>query len=54
MKNLFIIDGLAGTGKSDFLEYIKEAYSGKNFYVNCLPKYSTREKRKYNKRNLTT
>lgn len=47
MKNLFIIDGLAGTGKSDFLEYIKEAYSGKNFYVNCLPKYSTREKRKY-------
>lgn len=27
MKNLFIIDGAAGTGKSDLLEYIEEKYA---------------------------
>lgn len=46
MKNLFLIDGLAGTGKSDCLEFVKEEYSSTEGFVTCLRKYSTRKKRK--------
>lgn len=46
MKNLFLIDGLAGTGKSDCLEFVNEEYSSRKGFVTCLRKYSTRKKRK--------
>lgn len=43
MKNLFLIDGASGTGKSDFVQYVID-YWAKNSLVK---KYSTRGKRKY-------
>jgi guanylate kinase len=43
MKNLFLIDGASGTGKSDFVQYVVD-YWTKNALVE---KYSTRGKRKY-------
>lgn len=49
MKNLFLIDGASGTGKSDLLKYVSE------YEYDCLsmPKYSTRKKRDYEtSRNL--
>lgn len=49
MKNLFIIDGLAGTGKSDFLNFIQKTYSTNTNYAYVITKYSTRDKRKYEK-----
>lgn len=49
MKNLFIIDGLAGTGKSDFLDFIQSTYSTNTKYVKVIKKYSTRDKRRYEK-----
>lgn len=49
MNNLFIIDGLAGTGKSDFLDFIKNTYCPNTRYANIIKKYSTREKRRYEK-----
>lgn len=43
MKNLFLIDGASGTGKTDFLRYLNEfAIEAKTLY-----KYTTRERRKY-------
>lgn len=44
MKNLFIIDGASGTGKSDMINYINRI-SIKSRYVTALPKYTTREQR---------
>lgn len=44
MKNLFLIDGAAGTGKTDMLDYIQDKYSGRN-QIAVLPKYTTREHR---------
>lgn len=41
MKNLFIIDGAAGTGKSDLLKYLTEEKQG----VSILKKITTRDKR---------
>jgi guanylate kinase len=43
MKNLFILDGASGTGKTDFLKWIIE--NKKDFVV--IKKYTTREKRDY-------
>lgn len=48
MKNLFILDGLAGTGKSDCIKYLQNDYRGK-FNVCILKKYSTRKKRQEEK-----
>ncbi len=49
MKNLFLIDGASGTGKSDLLKYVSEY----EFDCISMPKYSTREKREYEvSRNL--
>jgi len=43
MKNLFLIDGASGTGKTDFLKYIQEfAIEGKT-----IPKFTTRKRRPY-------
>ncbi len=44
MKNLFLLDGLAGTGKSDCIKYIREDYNGQ-FAAGILQKYTTRQKR---------
>jgi guanylate kinase len=43
MKNLFIIDGAAGTGKTDLIKYIAEKYSTLN--TSFIKKYTTRKKR---------
>ncbi|MDL2269612.1 hypothetical protein LJC41_06580 [Desulfosarcina sp. OttesenSCG-928-G17] len=45
MKNLFIIDGASGTGKSDLIHYIHE----NSAVAACVPKLTTREQRKYEK-----
>lgn len=42
MKKLFIIDGAAGTGKTDMIEYIRQKYSSQ---ATILSKYTTRLKR---------
>jgi len=42
MKNLFIIDGAAGTGKTDLIKYIDEKYND----VSYIKKTTTRKKRK--------
>ncbi|MBN2228121.1 MAG: hypothetical protein JW779_00910 [Candidatus Thorarchaeota archaeon] len=42
-KNLFLIDGAAGTGKSDLLEFVKKQIVGKR--ASTLEKYSTRKLR---------
>ncbi|NOZ46115.1 MAG: hypothetical protein GXO79_04955 [Chlorobi bacterium] len=42
MKNLFIIDGAAGTGKTDLIKYINDKY---NSNISYLKKYTTRIKR---------
>lgn len=44
MKNLFLIDGAAGTGKTDMLDYVREKYSARN-QVAVIRKYTTREHR---------
>lgn len=43
MKNLFVLDGASGTGKSDFLKYIKEFHQNSTI----LKKFSTRKKRDF-------
>lgn len=45
MKNLFLIDGAAGSGKSDFFDFINEVGAQVNYFATALPKYTTREKR---------
>ena len=44
MKTLFLIDGAAGTGKTDMLEYLRQKYSSRN-QVTVIPKYTTRAHR---------
>lgn len=44
IKNLFIIDGASGTGKSDMINYINRRSTNSN-YVTVLQKYTTRELR---------
>jgi guanylate kinase len=44
MKTLFLIDGAAGTGKSDMLEYLGEKYSGRH-QVAVIQKFTTRKHR---------
>lgn len=44
MKNLFLLDGVAGTGKSDCIKYIRDGYNGR-FKAGVLQKYTTRQKR---------
>jgi len=44
MKNLFLIDGAAGTGKTDMLEYLSEKYSTRNC-IAIIRKYTTRKLR---------
>ena len=43
MKNLFIIDGAAGTGKTDLIKYIAEKYTLSS--ATYIKKFTTREKR---------
>jgi guanylate kinase len=43
MKNLFLIDGASGTGKSDFVQYVVDYWDNNSL----VKKYSTRGKRKY-------
>src|SRR5690348_15050228 len=44
MRNLFLIDGAAGTGKTDILDYVRDKYSdGHRVYV--MRKYTTRKHR---------
>lgn len=45
MKNLFLIDGASGTGKSDPIRYVLDFKSN----ATVVPKYSTREERDYEK-----
>ena len=45
MKNLFVVDGASGTGKTELLEYIFSYSSG----MEVIPKYTTREQRDYEK-----
>lgn len=47
MKNLFVVDGASGTGKSDLLQYVIQT-SGK---VSVVQKITTREMREYEKQN---
>lgn len=46
MRNLFLVDGAAGSGKTDFFNFINGIGSEANNYAIALPKYTTREKRK--------
>lgn len=46
-KNLFLIDGASGTGKSDLINYISD-YNTDIFYIE---KYTTRKIREYEKKN---
>lgn len=49
LKKLFLIDGAAGTGKTDFIQYVKEKYHN----ANILSKYTTRPLREDdNRENL--
>jgi len=43
MKNLFLIDGASGTGKSDLIKYVSE-YNSK---ISFIKKYTTRKLREY-------
>lgn len=45
MKNLFLLDGVAGTGKSDCIKYIQDGYRGEHT-AGVLQKYTTRPPRK--------
>ena len=46
MKNLFLIDGAAGSGKSDFFDFINEVVGTQmNNFAIALPKYTSRERR---------
>ncbi len=45
MKYLFLIDGAAGTGKTDMVEYIREKYSRGNL-ATIIVKLTTRKLRK--------
>jgi len=47
MKNLFLIDGASGTGKSDLIKYLMDFSTNVSF----VRKYTTREKRNYEKIN---
>ncbi len=44
MKNLFLIDGAAGAGKTDMLHYLREKYAARN-QVTVLRKFTTRKHR---------
>lgn len=44
MKNLFLIDGAAGTGKTDMVEYINQKYSRGNL-ATIISKFTTRKRR---------
>jgi len=44
MKNIFIIDGAAGTGKTDLIQYLNRKFS-KSSEIGYLRKYTTRGKR---------
>lgn len=44
MKNLFLVDGASGTGKSDLLNYVVDYKQ-----VNVVMKYTTRPQRLYEK-----
>ncbi len=44
MENLFLIDGAAGTGKTDMVEYINQKYSRGNL-VTIVQKFTTRKHR---------
>jgi guanylate kinase len=44
MHNLFLVDGAAGTGKTDMLDYLREKYSDRK-QVAVILKYTTREHR---------
>ena len=44
MKNLFLIDGAAGTGKTDMVEYIRQKYSRGNLAC-IVQKFTTRKRR---------
>lgn len=43
MKVLFLVDGAAGTGKSDLVSYIANTY---RYTATKIDKYTTRKKRK--------
>lgn len=38
LKKMFLIDGAAGTGKTDFIQYVRNRY----FDANIVCKYTTR------------
>jgi len=46
MKNLFLVDGASGTGKTDLINYISNFQTS----ITYVQKYTTREKREYEKR----
>ncbi|MCM1131664.1 MAG: hypothetical protein NC310_06940 [Roseburia sp.] len=45
MRNLFLVDGAAGSGKTDFFNFINGIGSETNNFAIALPKYTTRERR---------
>lgn len=45
MKNLFLLDGAAGAGKSDFFDFINEVGAQMSNFAIALPKYTSRERR---------
>lgn len=45
IKNLFIIDGAAATGKTELVKFLKDKYTSHENYINLLKKQTTREKR---------
>ena len=49
MKNLFLLDGVAGTGKSDCIKYIRDHYNGR-FRAGVIQKYTTRARREEEKK----
>lgn len=51
MKNLFLVDGAAGSGKTDFFNFINGIGSESNNYAIALSKFTTRERRESDANN---
>ena len=52
MRNLFVIDGAAGTGKTDLLDFVRDRFEPAGV-ATVIPKYTTRPRRREEKaRNL--
>lgn len=52
VRNLFLVDGASGTGKTDMVDYVNEAY-GHRGIATILNKFTTRSRRNYEDEKVT-